>query len=1462
MNKNKLGYKRNSPYKNEPFIDINGNRITMSEVDHPILAISNGDKPRMMYPNEEHLFPNSTKVREIPIKNKTMQKTFQKGGYVVKKGDSLSKIAKDNNVSLEDLIKLNGIKNPNSIKVGQQLNLSNTPTTSTASDVPNTKTSSYKVSKGDSLGLIAKKNNISIKDLAAYNNIKDINKIAVGQEIKIPVQGTKFSNKELIKEFKKTKPNPQIDTEKLYQGFDESQINNEQVVINNLKGKEPFVLIDKKTNTLKRYDAEGKEIANFRVGLGSEKGDKYTVNSKNKKLDRNTTPAGIYTVDTKGPNESYAHDYDNNILLLKNQNNIRQATSIHQLPKSLEKKRSSLLNNTNLTDDDFSNGCINCNREQYEQYLKEIQAGQKVVILPEEEGNYFTVKNGELAYTTNKNKQYGQYNYTPRSNKTTDFNFNVKNPTDYQKKFIDALKNEKSKLTKDLNLSDDEYNELAKRAYSIFGQESSFGEGSYNPAHNYILEDIYSQVFDSNETRQGRSLGLTQIRPKNINPEFAKKYDIDNKTLFYPYQSAVATMERLADAYQAVKQPNVRSQYKEMTPDNVYDYAVSFYNKPVTTRSGKASGKNTYVQNVNKYATQNVEYSKSNPKFSMAKMKKGGKLDHTKALQAYLESLPESEQDQFVDYYESLADNERDDLVTQMVMRDGGMYQNGGDTKDKKNDNVHPAVELIRYADKLTPPDAPKVPRALKALKKMAPIVGPYSALIDVANGNNMRAVSEVVPLLGELLDYVAPNWDSPEHNQRMNEVFGSVPKAFNTAKNEITKTFSKYQQGGNIPTYPQMPGNQLVEVEGKETVKLPNGELNKFEGPSHAQGGIPTNLPEGSKVFSHYLKPDVNIVETVLGKKAKPGLSYADLSKKFPTKKWENILSNPDADEFKKNTAQVKLEKSKAMLETIFQAQELDKGVNTDQQYMQNGGEKDLTRPKTRLQSPLQLDRENANIQDYQNNPYLNKYLTEDIDGQPALHYTEENRLLPIEGDTYINTRNSPSGKGTIAIRKPGSQYIIRDVGKGPEVIYFNNYDILRPKEAMFGANNTVTEPDKTRVQINPKPILPIRDNKSPIGPGIITWDFSDVSNRFQDLGNGSYFDPVQYGKVDRNLDGTYIVQQGPFKGKVLPAPQPSPTIPNKIRPKGKGKNPISPTAPVQDAEPISIPLPIDMLNNPVSNRTVASMNTSNPQPTPINPVTQQQVKTKDKGAGFDFGIDSKLAGTILDIGLALSDNINVRNPTYYDNQTYPLFNRFVEFDNKEAGRQASLAIQQIQNSNLPEQVKQAQIANITAQSQDKENSVNFANQQRYENKLDADTNKLQSYLDRNVGVRNQDFDSYLQRKSRVDDLYAQFKAQQKGRVVNSGIDYLNYVDDTNKKNILTSDNYRYNPVTGKIRFKESQKDPLKDQEALINQYQQNSKNAIQLNNGASMTMINSNTAIVVGADGKATVVDLSKGK
>jgi LysM repeat protein len=516
--------------------------------------------------------------------------------YIVKQGDTLSKIAKANNLSTAQLIKLNNIKNPDVINVGQTLNLGIDKTATKVSLpfetnlIPSSPISAnvYKVKQGDTLGAIAKRNNISVAELAKNNNISNINKLEIGQQLTLDAS-SKFSSKELKRLY---------DTEKLYKGFDESKVDNKQVVLDALKGKEEFILIDKKTNTLEKYDANGQLVTSMRVGLGKDKGDKFTINSKNKSIDRNQTPGGIYSVDTKGPHESYSHDYDNNILLLKSEAGLRQATSIHQIPNSLATERYAKLNDANLNNDDFSNGCVNCDKDQYERYLKTTKPGQKVVILPEEDGNYFKNENGKLAFTTNKNKQYGQYNYTPKDKNPTKLELASSNPTETKTKFIDALVKEKPNLMKDLNLSNAEYDELAKRAYGILGQETNYGEGSWNPAHSAYLEKAYSNVFDSKETQASRSLGLTQIRHKHIKPEIAQKYGITTETLFYPYQAAIATMERLADSYQAVKNPKIRSKYKDMTPENAFDYATTFYNKPETTRLGKASGNNTYVQNV------------------------------------------------------------------------------------------------------------------------------------------------------------------------------------------------------------------------------------------------------------------------------------------------------------------------------------------------------------------------------------------------------------------------------------------------------------------------------------------------------------------------------------------------------------------------------------------------------------------------------------------------------------------------------------------------------------------------------------------------------------------------------------------------------------------------------------------------------------------------------------------------
>jgi len=69
----------------------------------------------------------------------------------------------------------------------------------------------------------------------------------------------------------------------------------------------------------------------------------------------------------------------------------------------------------------------------------------------------------------------------------------------------------------------------------------------------------------------------------------------------------------------------------------------------------------------------------------------------------------------------------------------------------------------------------------------------------------------------------------NPEHESRL------------TTKN----TGFVMANGGQVP----------VEVEGGETFHSPNGQMGEFQGPKHEAGGIPTELPQGTKVFSDRLK-------------------------------------------------------------------------------------------------------------------------------------------------------------------------------------------------------------------------------------------------------------------------------------------------------------------------------------------------------------------------------------------------------------------------------------------------------------------------------------------------------------------------------------------------------------------------------------------------------------------------------
>lgn len=132
-------------------------------------------------------------VAPMPVKTSVSAENV----YVVKPGDSLSKIAVSHGVNVRELAELNQIANPNKIIVGQKLILPDhaKPSQSKPSAKAVAKASAkgaaasgdaYVVKPGDALSKIAAAHGVKTKDLMAANNIADANKIRAGQKLVIP----------------------------------------------------------------------------------------------------------------------------------------------------------------------------------------------------------------------------------------------------------------------------------------------------------------------------------------------------------------------------------------------------------------------------------------------------------------------------------------------------------------------------------------------------------------------------------------------------------------------------------------------------------------------------------------------------------------------------------------------------------------------------------------------------------------------------------------------------------------------------------------------------------------------------------------------------------------------------------------------------------------------------------------------------------------------------------------------------------------------------------------------------------------------------------------------------------------------------------------------------------------------------------------------------------------------------
>ena len=141
----------------------NPNRLSVGTV---LLIPPNGAQPVSASKSK-----SSTKA--APPKKKSSPKTHTVT-HTVQRGQALSAIAEQYNVSTKDIMSWNGIKNANRIYAGQKLKIKTTKSVWVT----------YTVRSGDTLSGIAEKHGVSVSDLRSWNSLKST-RIYAGQKLKV-----------------------------------------------------------------------------------------------------------------------------------------------------------------------------------------------------------------------------------------------------------------------------------------------------------------------------------------------------------------------------------------------------------------------------------------------------------------------------------------------------------------------------------------------------------------------------------------------------------------------------------------------------------------------------------------------------------------------------------------------------------------------------------------------------------------------------------------------------------------------------------------------------------------------------------------------------------------------------------------------------------------------------------------------------------------------------------------------------------------------------------------------------------------------------------------------------------------------------------------------------------------------------------------------------------------------------
>ena len=170
---------------------LSGIALKFSTTSSKLAQLNSISNPNLIYVGQRLLVNQSSNSNSSSSGQSSSTKTNTEAStasYTVKSGDTLSGIASQYNTTVNQIISLNQLSNPNLIYVGQVLKLKNSQTTnssSSSSSTAATTAGTYTVKAGDTLSAIASRYSTSSSTLASLNSLSNPNLIYVGQVLKV-----------------------------------------------------------------------------------------------------------------------------------------------------------------------------------------------------------------------------------------------------------------------------------------------------------------------------------------------------------------------------------------------------------------------------------------------------------------------------------------------------------------------------------------------------------------------------------------------------------------------------------------------------------------------------------------------------------------------------------------------------------------------------------------------------------------------------------------------------------------------------------------------------------------------------------------------------------------------------------------------------------------------------------------------------------------------------------------------------------------------------------------------------------------------------------------------------------------------------------------------------------------------------------------------------------------------------